>query len=66
MAAKFIAEQTTTRTMINPFCGEGSMLAAANIFGLEAIGIERSPKRADKARSLQIIKDKSVWKFHNV
>lgn len=54
MAAKFIAEQTPTTTVINPFCGEGSMLAAANAFNLNAIGIERSPKRAEKARSLKL------------
>jgi hypothetical protein len=54
MAAKFIAEQTTSHTVINPFCGEGSMLAAANSCNLSAIGIERSPKRCDKARVLQL------------
>lgn len=63
VAAKFIAEQTNCKTLINPFCGEGSMLAIANVCELDAIGIERSPKRAEKARSLQVIKEKSVWKF---
>jgi tRNA G10 N-methylase Trm11 len=63
MAAKFIHDQTPSKTLINPFCGEGSMLAAANFLGLEAIGIERSPKRAEKARVLQILKENSSWKF---
>jgi hypothetical protein len=54
LAAKFIAEQTTTTTVVNPFCGEGSMLAVANAYNLSAIGIERSPKRAAKARVLQM------------
>jgi hypothetical protein len=63
MAAKFIHDQTPSKTLINPFCGEGSMLAAANFIGLEAIGIERSPKRAEKARVLQILKESSSWKF---
>lgn len=54
LAAKFIAEQTPTTTVINPFCGEGSMLAVANAYNLSAIGIERSPKRAAKARVLQM------------
>jgi hypothetical protein len=66
VAAKFISEQTNTKTIINPFCGEGSMLAVANACELDAIGIERSPKRVEKARSLQIIKEKSAWKFHSV
>ncbi len=54
MIGKFISEQTTTRTLVHPFCGEGSMLAVANQFGLNAIGIERSPKRAEVARHLTI------------
>jgi hypothetical protein len=53
MIAKFIAEQTETKLVINPFCGEGSMLLAANKWGLNAIGIERSPKRAATAKDLQ-------------
>ncbi len=64
IAAKFIAEQTSTTTIINPFCGEGSMLAVANACELHAIGIERSPKRAEKARTLQVVKEKPSWKFH--
>ena len=64
MAAKFIAEQTPSKTIINPFCGEGSMLAAASVYELEGIGIERSPKRADKARRLELRKEKSGWAFH--
>lgn len=63
MAAKFIKEQTTSRTLINPFCGEGSMLAAANAYELDALGVERSPKRAEKARHLNLIKDKKNWEF---
>lgn len=59
--AKFILEQTQTKTVINPFCGEGSMLAAANALGLEAIGIERSPKRAEKSRRLGITEDYKNW-----
>lgn len=60
-AAQFIFKQTTTRTLINPFCGEGSVLAAANFVGLNAIGIERSPKRVEKARLLQVSPDGRSW-----
>jgi hypothetical protein len=52
LIAKFIAEQTSTKTLVNPFCGQGSMLAAAEAWGLSAVGIERSPKRAALARVL--------------
>jgi hypothetical protein len=50
---KFIAEQTSTKTLVHPFCGQGSMIAVANELGLSAIGIERSPKRAEIARVLK-------------
>ena len=59
--AKFILEQTQTKTIVNPFCGHGSMLAAANWHGLKAIGIERSLKRAEKARQLTLDTDGKTW-----
>lgn len=58
MITKFIATQTTSKRIVHPFCGEGSILAAANFNGLDAYGIERSPKRAEKARTLSISEDK--------
>jgi hypothetical protein len=38
------------RTIVDPFCGHGSILAAANAHGLDAIGVELSRRRAAKAR----------------
>lgn len=61
MVAKFIAEQTPTRCVINPFCGHGSVLAMANAFGLSAVGIERSAKRAELARSLSVQLESKTW-----
>lgn len=58
MIAKFLKEQTSTEILIHPFCGEGSQLAAANFYGLKAIGIDRGTKRAEKAGQLQISADK--------
>lgn len=65
MIAKFIQTQTKTTTVVNPFCGEGSMLAAANEFDLNAIGIERSPKRAAKAQKLLLSREGKNWIFKN-
>ena len=61
MASEFVMKHTTTRTLVNPFCGEGSVLAAANFSGLNAIGIERSLKRVEKARLLQVSPDGRSW-----
>ncbi len=38
------------RTVVDPFCGMGSVLAAANAHGLDAIGVELSRRRAARAR----------------
>jgi hypothetical protein len=61
MIAQFIARETKSTTVVQPFCGEGSILAAATLKGLRGIGIERSLKRAEKARRLQISEDLKAW-----
>lgn len=61
MIAKFVATQTQSKRIVNPFCGEGSVVAAANAFGLSSIGIEKSSKRAKKAMKLEISPDLSKW-----
>lgn len=53
LALQFIAEHTDTRTIVDPFCGHGSVLAMANNFGMNAIGVELSRKRAKIAQSLE-------------
>jgi hypothetical protein len=50
--ARFLVADTRCRTVVDPFCGLGTMLAVANGHGLAAIGVERSPKRAARARTL--------------
>ena len=42
---------TGARVVVDPFCGQGSVLAAANAAGLDAIGVELSRRRAARARS---------------
>jgi hypothetical protein len=53
-AATYVLKQTKTRILINPFCGEGSVLAAANSVGLKTIGVDKSPKRVKKAREIHL------------
>src|ERR1044071_8038576 len=50
VAGRFVAS-TGASTIVDPFCGLGSVLAAANAHGLAAVGVELSRKRARKARS---------------
>jgi len=51
---RFLRAQTSCRTVVDPFCGLGTMLAVANLHGFDAMGVELSPKRAERARVLQV------------
>jgi hypothetical protein len=53
-AVRFVRDHTSTRTVVDPFCGVGTALAAANEAGLDAVGVERSRRRARKARALDL------------
>lgn len=52
LACRFLREETATRTVIDPFCGNGTALAVANAFGFDAIGVDKSPRRCKAARKL--------------
>lgn len=52
--ATFLTKFTKTTTVVDPFCGVGTMLAVANRHGLDAVGVELSAKRAEKARTLEL------------
>ncbi len=52
LACRFILEHTPTRTVVDPFCGHGTVLAVANELGLDAVGVELSRKHARRAERL--------------
>ncbi|MBL4685668.1 MAG: SAM-dependent methyltransferase [Nannocystaceae bacterium] len=49
---EFLLAHTECRVVVDPFCGLGTILAVANEYGLDAIGVELSAKRARKAGRL--------------
>jgi len=49
VACRYLREETATRMVVDPFCGEGSVLAVANGLGFDAIGVDLSPKRCRTA-----------------
>jgi len=53
LACRYVLSHTATRTVVDPFCGHGTVLAVANELGLNAIGVELGRKRAKRAQSLQ-------------
>ncbi len=54
LACRFVLQSTQTRTVVDPFCGKGSVLAVANDMGLNAVGVELSAKRARWAHNLTV------------
>lgn len=51
VACVYLRDDVGARVIVDPFCGRGSVLAAANALGLDAIGVEKSGKRCRAARA---------------
>ena len=51
-AVHWLRDHVGAGTIVDPFCGVGTVLAVAEQAGLDAVGIERNPGRADRARQL--------------
>jgi len=49
-----ITRTTSTRTIVDPFCGFGTVLAVANALGLGAVGVDLSARMCRKASGLAI------------
>ena len=56
-AVGFAREQARAKVVFDPFCGVGTVLAVANILGLDALGVEKARKRAEQARVLMVRTD---------
>lgn len=53
-ACRFVLAETATRTIVDPFCGWGTVLAVANAVGLDAVGVDLSVRMCRKARQLKV------------
>jgi hypothetical protein len=53
LACRYVLQSTPTRTVVDPFCGRGTVLAVANGLGLDAVGVELSAKRARQSAKLR-------------
>ncbi len=53
-ACRFVIHETTTRTIVDPFCGWGTVLAVANALGLDAVGVDLSARMCKRARRLTV------------
>ncbi len=54
VACRFLVEEIGARTLVDPFCGRGAVLAVAETFGLATIGVDISAKRCRAARSAKL------------
>ena len=57
-ACRFVLDETTTRTIVDPFCGWGTVLAVANALGLDAVGVDVSARMCKRARQLTVTVDR--------
>jgi hypothetical protein len=53
-AVRFVRDHAGAHTVFDPFCGVGTVLAVANCLGLSAVGVERSAKRCERSRQLEV------------
>ena len=53
-AVRFAKEQAGAKVIFDPFCGVGTVLAVANVLGLDALGVEKSRKRCEQSKALNL------------
>lgn len=51
-AMEFFGRKTDTETVLNPYCGSGSVLKIANEYGFRAIGIDNDREQCEYAKNL--------------
>lgn len=52
LACRFLREETATTLVVDPFCGHGTVLAVANQYAFDALGVELSTRKVRAARRL--------------
>ena len=50
VACNYAVRAVSADTIVDPFCGRGTVLAVANQLGLRAIGVDLSAKRCKEAQ----------------
>ena len=53
-ACDYIRRNTRHRCIVDPFCGQGSVLAVANAQGMDSVGVDTSKRRCCLARQLDV------------
>jgi hypothetical protein len=54
LACRFLLEATSSRVVVDPFCGRGTVLSVANALGMDAVGVDRNARSCRAAKRLAI------------
>lgn len=54
VACQYLLDETQTKRVVDPFCGQGTVLAVANALGMDALGVELGGKRCKIARNFRV------------
>jgi hypothetical protein len=54
LACRYLRDETGTRVVVDPFCGNGTALAVANALGFDAVGVDLGARHCRAARRLVI------------
>ncbi len=54
LGVRFLRDVVGQTKVVDPFCGLGTILAAANALGLEAEGVDLSAQKVDRASRLTL------------
>jgi hypothetical protein len=54
LGVRFLRDVVNQTKVVDPFCGLGTILAAANALGLDAEGVDLSPQKCDRAARLTL------------
>lgn len=61
MITKFLKNHVRPEIVINPFCGQGSLVSVLEAFDLNVIGIEKGAKRARAAEKMKYNDEVKKW-----
>lgn len=54
VGVRFLRDVVHAKTVVDPFCGKGTVIAVANLLGVNALGVEISRKRCRNASRIQL------------
>ena len=54
MGLRFLQDVAKAETILDPFCGKGTVMAMANQLGMHAVGVEISRKRCRQASRMRM------------